>query len=625
MKAKVKFDKKLILGFFINHGEKIVFGAIALVALFLVYSSMGTETFPKEPDELLNRVKQANHVIQQGSTDIKDDAAKIVKPDDQIKDVKIDTKPYEFVQILKPVIYEPKTLRGQPILFPPQDGKGTGGLGKFDRLGIAGGGGMVGPRGRIGGGATAADQPKLGQRYVVITAYLDLEKYRQSFYDCFKNTRRHSETDYVPDFRFFVVERAEITSEDEPEENLQWEQPYTNLAEEFKRFQSSGDLAEQKYINTILVSPLPTRKDGLTWGKEVVHPPEIPLIGSNPLGTGEQPGAEEATPGGAPIAPGGDPFGGQGRLGGGRVGPMAGGGGGGMFDGGGMVGGGMIGGRTGGLDSTTPYYLVRFFDYNVEPGKRYRYRIKVALTNPNLPYPAQDLNEDLRKQMKDKTQWGEFIYSDWSELTEVIPVPRDDRLLASSVTPARGIDREPKGEVMAIHWTEQTGNEISDEFEISRGMLANFYEQDIPNAVNPLGGPAAGPGARGPMLGPGGDMFGPGGADRQPRRGRQRQPAGRRRQPQPAAPPTEKIDYVTEMLVLDMRGGDKLPGRNDLTSPGEFLLLDPDGNLEVRDASDDREERLDQKDPTRRQATRGRMGPGGGMIPPPAGGGGMFD
>ncbi|KKK72685.1 hypothetical protein LCGC14_2901410, partial [marine sediment metagenome] len=42
---------------------------------------------------------------------------------------------------------------------------------------------------------------------------------------------------------------------------------------------------------------------------------------------------------------------------------------------------------------------------------------------------------------------------------------------------------------------------------------------------------------------------------------------------------SEKVDYVTDSVILDMWGGERLPGRSRLTGPGEILVLDSDGYL----------------------------------------------
>ena len=41
-----------------------------------------------------------------------------------------------------------------------------------------------------------------------------------------------------------------------------------------------------------------------------------------------------------------------------------------------------------------PYYLFRFFDFTVESGKRYVYRVRLMLLNPNYEIPPRFLISD---------------------------------------------------------------------------------------------------------------------------------------------------------------------------------------------------------------------------------------
>ena len=37
------------------------------------------------------------------------------------------------------------------------------------------------------------------------------------------------------------------------------------------------------------------------------------------------------------------------------------------------------------------YHLLRFFDYTVEPGKKYKYRVKIVIADPNYSMPTRTL------------------------------------------------------------------------------------------------------------------------------------------------------------------------------------------------------------------------------------------
>jgi hypothetical protein len=49
-----------------------------------------------------------------------------------------------------------------------------------------------------------------------------------------------------------------------------------------------------------------------------------------------------------------------------------------------------------------------------------------------------------------------------------------------------------------------------------------------------------------------------------------------------------KVDYITQAIVVDYRGGERLRDRKaGLNSMGELLLVDPDGNLVMRNEVED--------------------------------------
>ena len=86
----------------------------------------------------------------------------------------------------------------------------------------------------------------------------------------------------------------------------------------------------------------------------------------------------------------------------------------------------------------------------------------------------------------------------------------------------------------------------------------------------------------------------------------------------------KKVDFKTECLVLDMRGGERLPGKTRLNGPGEILLLDPDGNLVVRNDVTDFDQIKNQTHPPMpRSGYGGGRGMEGMMYPGMEGGMGM--
>ncbi len=598
MKAKLKFDKTLILGFFVEHGEKIGFAAVVLCFALLIYLATTTKRYDKTPDDLMKAADAAELHIQQSRTDVPG-----VNPIDPRKEIETISAPktplYEWPTILDPPIDDPKRLRDQPVLYAVEELRGTGGVGRFGDSRTGTGPAAIG---REGGGVAAAAPEALGQRWVVLTGIVDYKKYQESFRKCFKNVVFSSPDDYRPVFVYYRVQRVEVTDENEPIDEKRWKKPYeTTLKQEFQRFRRGGDLAENRLLDRALAFPLPARSDE-PWDTSVVYHPRIPF--EDLRQTTRTTGETEKPAGDVPDEP--DPVGGWGGrtgMGDTNMGETYGSGMHGHGSGVGEVGGGpMHGGlRHSGQQDLAPLRLFRFIDFNVEPGKRYRYRARLLVKNPNYKLDERYLVKELRERSKDKEQWRPYIVTQWSDPSDVIVVPRDDRLLTVSVAPARGIDGDPSGMIMAIHWNRQKGEEIHDEFKIWRGWLANFLDQKLPVREESTqqfegGHPRAGELGEGELLG-----------------GRERKKS--KKQPKIKLP---TVDYMTEMLVLDLRGGQRLPGKNRLMWPGEMLLLDPDGNLQVRSDVEDRQACDDQKNPAKSQGYHGmpgemRGGPEGGL------------
>jgi hypothetical protein len=221
--------------------------------------------------------------------------------------------------------------------------------------------------------------------------------------------------------------------------------------------------------------------------------------------------------------------------------------------------------------------LFRFIDFNVESGKSYRYRVQLMLENPNHDVPPEFLE-------KEELGNEQYVSTEFSDPSGVASVPLDSRLLAVAVKSSLNLMVEPIAQVMSIHFDRETGEELAAEHDrVFRGQVGNFLQVPV-EAPEPKKARAEMPA----MMGSGGmeEMMysggGPGG--RQPR---ERQPR-RRAEPEEEV---EKVDHLTEQTVLDMWGGQRLPGRDrDLTEPGMLLLLDSLGQLTVRSELDDLEE-----------------------------------
>lgn len=612
MKMKVKFDKASLVGFFANNGEKIVFGIVVLIFFMFVWNAFTCESYDKKPEDLERVAADARQHIEKAPWEVDREIIDYRKKIEEISDP-IAATPYRIPTTWEPPIFPPLRKRGQPVLFPVENLVATPGHGRFNDS-------LTGSMRTAPGGGLMAKNDPAGKRWVVVTGLVNMEKYIKSYQECFEDVALKQQTDY-PNFLTYRVERAEITDENQDPTTLKWGKPYRGNMERYVTKYSNGGAGQNEqtnpaFINRAIIFPLPARVDR-DWGEEVLHAPEIPMLdpmalrrmGTSPKGmhpmededaTAE--GEEEEDDDELDEPTGFGRASGMGRGGMGRGGMP----GMGMGD---MPGMGMRGitgrGRVGiGSASMTqeklsPYLLFRFFDFNVEPGKRYRYRVRLYLANPNFNVEERFLDSELATLAQNLKQWKPFIVSVWSDPSEVINMPLDDSLLIAEVSKSTRVDAEPTATVTAIHWDYEKGLEVFGEFPITRGMVVNLYGKEIPANLQVGGGLRGGPG------GIGGLGMQPPGAP----------PRGGRRGARPVRQPKETVDYVTEMLVLDLKGGERLPGRTKkLTQPSSMLLFSPNGTMMVRSSVDDDEEREKLKNPKAGGMRRGGM-PGGMMGP----------
>jgi hypothetical protein len=209
-------------------------------------------------------------------------------------------------------------------------------------------------------------------------------------------------------------------------------------------------------------------------------------------------------------------------------------------------------------DVAVENYLFRFFDFTVEPGKRYIYRVKLAVSNPN--YNMKPVY--LEKPEMAKTPF--LVQKDWSKPSSPISVANDTSALALGVEQPKRATSEPLGGMLVASWQQDTGMKVYNKFAVERGQLLNFKGAKVEAAQRRTGGPTLSP---------------------------------------------DDTTLHSEVLVVDMSGGKKLPmvkpkqieyekdqydktlpplgAEKGAVSPGEILVMDPDGTLVVRNEFDD--------------------------------------
>lgn len=258
-------------------------------------------------------------------------------------------------------------------------------------------------------------------------------------------------------------------------------------------------------------------------------------------------------------------------------------------------------GAMGTVTATPPKYkLIRYTDTNVERGRKYRYRIRVFVHDPNHPNlawgffapSAASLHPEVQQRVKKldaedatrpkdattglpyRTYW---VLSEWSEPSPVAELPLDQRVYAGKViarAPAkiRGLDvqlNEPTAEALAVVFDRTKVADIPAPLEkVTRGAILQAT-QDA-KVIHPVTKEVI-------------DL--------------------------------PKFTVATQALIADMLGGEAMRPVDrtlpqPMTSLGEILVMDALGRLEVRNEADDidmyRRFTVPKVDPTQQPA-----GPGG--------------
>ncbi|MHB1033912.1 MAG: hypothetical protein ACYC35_03635 [Pirellulales bacterium] len=375
--------------------------------------------------------------------------------------------------------------------------------------------------------------------WAVVTGAVPAAAQAAEYARCFQHLPAASPQSDNPEYRFYRIERAEIGPGDEGKQTaeLTWQSLDLKKALAERKIWATVEPPEvvaAEYVHPRLSYPLGPLV-GKDWDKSVAHP-KIPLAGADATG------AATETPADAPQANPDDPFAGSPEADASVAQPR-------------VQPGGVYrrpeargydayrGSRRGGMamPSTTsapagayaqgpteqaaPYYLFRFFDFTVEPGKRYRYRVRLVLDNPNKDFAPVNL---LAEPATAKVRYGE---SPWSE-TSLVTVPRASSLLAGSAKPAVRSGDEPSAEVVVrtVDVKKDTEN-VKKVERIFRGEMANYSEKKG----------------------------------------------------------TEDIRYQTDLLLCDVRGGSTLPVSKGKTAlePAELIFLDADGRLVVQSETSD--------------------------------------
>ena len=387
----------------------------------------------------------------------------------------------------------------------------------------------------------------------------------------------------IPRYAGVIVERAEVTGEED--EELKWEpvqfgdvsgtkprQPHLSesslLAMIADWIPWTEQLEDARYAHPILTMPLPPLVQQ-NWSPNVVHsdtPLQAETDAKNAANTGAgEPAAEEVEEntgfgrvgglggeargagefrGGPAMNRGG---GGRGEFGGrgGRGGEFAGGGR--SAYGGGAPGrGGAVGDFT--IDPEVPFAMVRVFDFGVQPGRQYRYRVKLVLNDVNDTSPSTgrpDIASALSAEVsaRVKASKNPFQQTEWSEPSSIISVPMAGDALVVGVKPPSGKALPSEGTVDLL---VQSYAIDEDRRAIKAGVEKNVRIGSVLNLVENT------------------EVVSPDGQN---------------------LVEMKQFKFRTGLTLCDFQGGEELPGKQK--APAKALFMDAAGRLFVHDQLED--------------------------------------
>jgi len=533
---KLKFDKETLQQFFLAHSEKIALGVVVLLFCLFVYGAAARPTYDKTPQRLQSAAAEAQRHIEETKN-----ARKPLQYADwpalaRLGRKTISDKPYEQLAAWNPPLFPERRKRVEPKLYPVEKLVASADVGQFSFREAS-----AKAAGGAAGAAAAASSISHGQRWVVITGLVpwadQVTAYREAFRD---NPRPDGDTPVYPGYR---LERAEIEPGSDPA-NAKW-QPldFRSLWAVRDRWSTTpSDVAPGGAIHEVLTFPLGPLNGA--WDHRVVHPPEIPLASSI---VEEAAPEAETTP--APpsdflgLAPAAKP---KPKSGAADAAPSA----------------------SGPAPASAPsaaqavrkpaeeeakWLLFRAFDFNVEPGKQYQYRVQLVLSNPNFGAEVTTLADE--KLGKDK-----YVFAKWSEPSGVVLVPPDTRTFIESLVGTSNTRFEEIGlSLSLVKWMHDGGafsvQRFRDRGKLFRGQWLNF--------VLPIASLAGASGASDDAVGLAGDSPAPKGKTRVP-----------------------TTDYNASLLLVDFRGA--LPGRDAAKQEmPQALFLDVLGNFRVHNEADD--------------------------------------
>jgi hypothetical protein len=208
----------------------------------------------------------------------------------------------------------------------------------------------------------------------------------------------------------------------------------------------------------------------------------------------------------------------------------------------------MSGGRGGMMGASAmprvSDWLLRFIDFTVEPGKKYKYQVRLVLQDPNRNAAQETLDSAVLARLKDdKAAKRSYRLSAWSKPSRTVSIPLAGTVRVASADPAseRSTTSEPDVTLLVESFDvdeKKMPIQAALESDFGRGDVANMTK-DVEVAVE----------------------------------------EGR------FAEKKKGFKFRTGITVVDIRGGERLS--RDVETEARVLLMGPAGQLFVQKETDD--------------------------------------
>jgi len=449
-----------------SHIEKVVVVVAIGILGVLIYSAFGKLSLKQgqNPDELLKRAEGMETMIDQsawnGSEERIPDFAALVEKANQ----PIEQGAYSF-EAIAGVEARKFRKRTRPHFFPAEKLWVKGGSGIFWIRGPQGEEVKKEERGdREGGrekqnkktgfllGVPAPENAMAELKYwAVITAILPLKKQHADYERHFRDAEGYDPDSDIPQYAIARIQRLEVSKDsagtapdwEKPDLQWEWHRKLTTNADiqdedtafgrtvEIKKSDhwaaEAAELVDSQYVHDELTTPLGPL-GYKSWRQWATHP-DIPLAIKRVAEDTENPAAKKRFPNNPKLAN-------QGPLNTGRKNKK------GLFGGFFDAGPGPQQGSTGDTGSTkksdnktetqsliSQNKLVRLFDFSVEPGKTYLYRVQLLLLNPNHEKPARIL----KNPTDNEHTFTPDIWLPWSAQSQPVHIPSPTAVFAAGV------------------------------------------------------------------------------------------------------------------------------------------------------------------------------------------------